>query len=114
MDYFPEYRVDGISGTDTVPVDKCNKAILKGIGQLIYDAARSDAAFQNLRAETARSLVGAGVPATSIQNMQIYVFKDEPTLLNIIVPEVTDMGNTPSDEYLVELGLVTVRACKHA
>jgi hypothetical protein len=111
-------KLPGVSGTDTVLLDKCDKAMLMRIGQLIYAAAQNSSEFESLRKNTADRLVKeAGVPATSIGDTQFYVFRDEPKLLHIPIPEVRNRNEMTDDEfetYLVELGVVTIRACKHA
>jgi hypothetical protein len=90
--------------------------VYKKIGALIYNAATDAQSLKDLQDNAAGMLTAAGVPPSSIQGKKLDVIRDDPSLLNITVPEVKARGEfaTPADfdQYLLEIGFVTIRACK--
>jgi hypothetical protein len=111
-----------IQGTeDDVVFRDCNHDVYKQIGWLIYRAAGDAALFQRLQADPKGALLAAGVPEAAIANMEFNVVQDVTgpdgvSVVNLIVPEVKAEEVFPTikgfDRYLVELGVITVRACK--
>ncbi|WP_395020543.1 hypothetical protein [Dongia sp.] len=105
-----------VPGKDPVTFADCDLTVYQRIGNLIYKASKNPADFQDFRANTADRLVEAGVPDASIEGLQFYVMKDDPALLNLVVPEVKDRSQFGSDAdfnaYLVQIATVTIRACK--
>ena len=105
-----------VPGNEQITLDNCNKAVYKEVGRLIHNAAMNDDDYQSLRRNPQLKLKGAGVDEADIKNLQFYVVKAQPDQVYIAIPEVKDRNafanQAAFDDYLTEIGLASIRACK--
>jgi hypothetical protein len=104
-----------IPGSQDVTLSNADLDIYREVGRLIYKAATDPAEFNSLQQNTAQRLINeAGVPAAALGNLTFTLVKDDPQRLNLVIPEVKqELKGDALNAYLVELGVVTIRACKH-
>ena len=107
-----------VPGDETVSFENINTDVYTRVGRTIYDARFDSAAMARLRTDPQAVLIAAGVPPASVKNFSFAIVEDRADMLNIVVPELrreTDF-HSPAEfnKYLLEIGFVTLRACKIA
>ena len=114
--FVPFGRVRGTdNGTEDVTFRNCNRQMFKRLGQLIYDASKKRGDRANFENGVRAMMASNADLAESLGTVKINVIWDTEDTLNIVIPELKDEKDFKDggfDEYLVQLGVVTLRACK--
>ena len=112
----PLSRVPHVTdGSESVTFPNCDTEMYKKLGRLIYEASKSDAGLQTLKAQVASTLTNSA-NAAAMATIKFNLIRDTPQVVNIVIPELKDehrdFPKGGFDDYLIQIGLVTVRACK--
>jgi hypothetical protein len=92
--------------------EKDTDMIYRQVG-LIYKAAMDDAFFKAFHDNAAVYLAAAGVKQSFLDKRAVTAVKDTKEVLHVIIPDdVKDKAYEKFEEYLQELGFVTIMGCK--
>ena len=93
--------------------EKDTDMIYRQVGELIHKAAKDDAFFKAFHDNAAVYLAAAGLKQSFLDKRAVTAVKDTKEVLHVIVPhEVKDKDEEKFEEYLRELGFVTIMGCK--
>jgi hypothetical protein len=102
-----------ITAVRPAPAADPDSEIYEQVGEVIHQAATDEQFLRAFKARPTEKLIAAGVDPAFLKGKKVKVVRDTETVVHVVVPhQVKKKKKRGSEEYMRELGFVTIMGCK--